>query len=265
MRKERLTATIILAAFAIISIYPILSVFITSLSPTPGGEGWGHVGNYAAAWDQGRFSSYMANSVLVSLLVVPTALVLSLMTGYVLGIVRPRGGDLIFYTFLLGMMIPTEALVLPLFFDLNQLGLTETLWAVALPQIAQSLAFGTFWMRAYFRSVNPAVVDAARLDGASEWQVLWKVLLPMGRPAIVTQVMITLMWTWNEFLIPLIMSPSGAFRTAPLGLAFFDSAHTSATVLQAAAAIIVAAPMIIAYLFLSRYFVAGMAAGSVKE
>lgn len=265
IKTERLIAFIVLVFFAFTSLYPILSVFFTSLESPVGADTYWHWENYADAWEQGRFSQYMKNSVIVSVVVVFTALVLSLMTGYVLGIIRPRFGTAIFLFFLAGMMVPAEAIVLPLFFDLRSLNLTDTLWAVALPQIAQSLAFGTFWMRAYFRGVNPSVVDAARLDGCSEWQVLWRILLPMGRPAIVTQIMITFMWTWNDFLIPLVMSPSGEFRTAPLGLAFFSSAHTSATVLLAAGAILVALPMIVLYFALQRYFIAGMTEGAVKE
>lgn len=266
IRSERYLSLIILGLFAFSSIYPIFSVFFTSLSsPVSTDDSWGHVENYGQAWEQGNFSHYMANSVIVAVVVVFSALILSIMTGYVLGVIRPRGGNIIFFTFLAGMMIPSEAIVIPLYYDFRSLGLTDTLWAVALPQIAQSLAFGTFWMRAYFRNVSPEIVDAARVDGASEWQVLWKVLIPMGRPAIVTQIMITFMWTWNDFLIPLVMSPTGKFRTAPMSLAFFETAHTSSTVLMAAAAVLVAAPMIILYFFLQKYFIAGMTEGAVKE
>lgn len=265
-RTERLGSLAILSIVALSSLYPIISVFMRSLESTVAtDDSWGNIGNYATAWDDGNFSHYMKNSVMIAVLVVSTALILSVMTGYVLGVIRPRGGNIIFFIFLAGMMVPSEALVIPLFFDLRDLGLTDTIWAVAMPQIAQSLAFGTFWMRAYFRNVDRSVIDAGRMDGASEWQVLWRVLIPMGRPAIVTQIMITFMWTWNDFLIPLVMSPNGTFRTAPMSLAFFETAHTSSAVLMAAAAVLVAAPMIILYSFLQKYFIAGMTEGAVKE
>lgn len=265
-RTEKLFTYAILILFAVSALYPILSVFVRSLDSTVATDhSWGHFENYAIAWEDGNFNQYMKNSVTIALLVVTTALILSVMTGYVLGVIRPKGGNIIFFIFLAGMMVPAEALVLPLYFDFRELGLTDTIWAVAMPQIAQSLAFGTFWMRAYFRGVNPSIIDAARMDGASEWQVLWRVLLPMGRPAIVTQIMITFMWTWNDFLIPLVMSPTGRFRTAPMSLAFFETNHTSSAVLMAAAAVLVALPMIILYIFLQKYFIAGMTEGSVKE
>ncbi|WP_207785690.1 carbohydrate ABC transporter permease [Ancrocorticia populi] len=138
------------------------------------------------------------------------------------------------------------------------------MWAVALPQIAQSLAFGTFWMRAFFRGVDPSLIEAAQLDGAGHIRTLWSVLLPIARPAVVTQVVLTFMWTWNDFLIPLVMSPAGKMRTAPLGLAFFQGQYTSGTTLLAAGAVLVALPMVILYLLLQKQFIAGMTDGAVK-
>lgn len=255
----------ILAIFALSALTPILYVLKMSLdSEVIGESSWGHFENFGKAWDQGHFSSYMQNSVVVAVVVVLTALVLSIMSGYVLGVLRPPGGTILFYLFMLGIMVPSEAIVIPLFFDLRDLGMTDTLWAIALPQIAQSTAFGTFWMRAYFRGVDPAIVEAARLDGAGNLRLIRSVLVPMGRPAIVTQIVLTFMWTWNDFLIPLIMSPSGKFRTAPLGLAFFQGQYTQGTVLLSAGAVLVALPMVIIYLILQRHFIAGMTEGAVK-
>mgnify|MGYP002735336037 CR=1 FL=1 len=264
-RLERALDYVILAFFAITSLTPIVAVFKMSLdSEVIGESSWGHFENYAKAWEQGHFSSYMANSIEVAVLVVIAALILSIMSGYVLGVLRPPGSTALFYLFLLGIMVPSEAIVIPLFFDLRDLGLTDTIWAIALPQIAQSTAFGTFWMRSYFRGVDPAIVEAAQLDGAGTARTLWSVLLPMGMPAIVTQIVLTFMWTWNDFLIPLIMSPSGKFRTAPLGLAFFQGQYTQGTTLLAAGAVLVALPMVILYLALQRHFIAGMTEGAVK-
>ena len=133
----------------------------------------------------------------------------------------------------------------------------------ALP-ISQSLAFGTFWMRAFFRGVDPAILEAARIDGATDVRILLSILLPIGRPAIVTQVVLTFMWTWNDFLIPLVMSPSGRMRTAPLGLAFFQGQYTQGTTLLAAGAVLVALPMVVLYLVLQKQFISGMTDGAVK-
>lgn len=262
---ERIVNYVILILFAAQALIPILYVLWLALSSERiGDSSWFHPENFAAAWEIGKFSEYMKNSVVIAAIVVTTALVLSLMSGYVLGILRPRGSQFLFYLFLLGIMVPSEAIVLPLFFDLRAYGLTDTIWAVAFPQIAQSLAFGTFWMRAFFRGVDPSLIEAAQLDGAGHIRTLWSVLLPIARPAVVTQVVLTFMWTWNDFLIPLVMSPAGKMRTAPLGLAFFQGQYTSGTTLLAAGAVLVALPMVILYLLLQKQFIAGMTDGAVK-
>jgi raffinose/stachyose/melibiose transport system permease protein len=177
---------------------------------------------------------------------------------------RFRGQSVLFYLFMLGIMMPSEAIAVPLYFDLRSLGLIDTFWSVALPQVALSVAFGTFWMRAYFLSSSRDVVEAARLDGAGHWQTLWRILAPMGRPAIVTLTLLTFMWTWNEFLIPLVMVTSENLRTAPLGLAFFQGQYTSGVALLAAGAVIVALPVVILYLFLQRHFIQGIVEGSTR-
>lgn len=265
-RAERSANYVILLLFAAFALWPVLSVLVTALGPATRAAGGGiHLENFADAWTQGRFASYMATSVQVSVLVVGVALVCSLMAGYALGTMTFPGAQVIFSVFLLGIMVPTEAIVVPLFFDLRALHLTNTLVGVAAPQVAQSIAFGTYWMRAYFRSSDRSIVEAARLDGAGSHRVLWQILVPVGRPAITTLVLLTFMWTWNEFLIPLVMSPSGDVRTAPLGLAFFQGQYGSSTTLLAAGAVLVAAPVVVVYLFLQRHFIAGMLEGAVRE
>ncbi|MDR2348247.1 MAG: carbohydrate ABC transporter permease, partial [Bifidobacteriaceae bacterium] len=217
------------------------------------------------AWAEAHFDRYLVNSLLVTLTVLAVALVVSVAAGYALGTMRFRGAQSLFYLFLLGIMVPAEAIVIPLFFDLRALGLTDTLFAVAMPQAAMSTAFGTYWMRTYFRSANRAISEAAKLDGAGPLRTLWSVQLPVARPAIVTLTVLVFMWTWNEFLIPLIMSPTGKMRTMPQGLAFFQGQHTTDEALLAAAAVMVALPVVIVYLFLQRHFIRGMLEGAVKD
>ena len=190
--------------------------------------------------------------------------VLSILAGYAFGLMRFRGAQVLFYVFLLGLMVPLEATIVPLYYDMRDLGLTDTYWALILPQAGVSVAFGTFWMRAFFRSVPRSLVEAARLDGASSWSTLWRVVLPLGRPAVLTMIVLVFMWTWNEFLLALVMVSDESLRTAPLGLAFFQGRNTTDEALLAAGAIIVAAPVVIAYLFLQRHFIRGMLSGAVK-
>ena len=265
---ERFLNYAVLIVFSLLVLAPMVNILAQAFGPrdaAAGREGAFHPGNFLAAWQEGRFGQYMGTSVLVAAIVVTLTVILSVLTGYAFGTMTFRGSTVLFYLFLLGIMVPGETIVVPLFFDLRALGLTDTVWAVAMPQVAQSLAFGTYWMRTYFRGVSPAIVDAARMDGASPRRILWSVLVPMGRPAITTMVVLVFMWTWNEFLIPLVMSPTGAFRTAPLGLAFFQGQYTQGTALLAAGAVLVALPVVVLYFILQRHFIKGMLEGAVKE
>ena len=262
--SERTMNYVILVAFAVFAIWPVLSIVVAGLQPDA--EAPGGLANLAEAWEIGRFGSYLRTSLLVSTFVVAVSTVLSILSGFALGTMRFRGADALFYLMLIGIMMPAEAIVVPLFFDLRAVGLTDTFWAIALPQVAQSVAFGTFWLRAAFRSSSRSIIEAARLDGASTGRILWQVLVPLARPAIVTLVVLTFMWTWNEFLIPLVMVPTNeALRTAPLGLGFFSGQYTQGYALLAAGATIVALPVVIVYLFLQRHFIAGMLEGAVKD
>lgn len=262
---ERVANYVILIAFAFVILAPIGVIVTLSLGPERASAGPGiHGENFVNAWRIGRFGDYMLNSVTVAVIVVLVAVSASILAGYALGTMRFRGATPLFYLFLLGIMVPTEAFIVPMFFDMRALGLTNTIWGVALPQIAMSIAFGTFWMRAYFRGSSRELVEAARLDGAGSWRILWQILVPIGRPAILTLVLLTFMWTWNEFLVPLVMSPNGTVRTAPLGLAFFQGQYTQGTALLAAGAILVALPVVVLYIFLQRHFIRGMIEGAVK-
>ncbi len=267
-KVERLGNYAILIFFSFVVLAPIFTIISTAFSPASAAdarEGSFHPENFVTAWQEGRFGQYMATSVLVSLIVVVLTVILSLLSGYAFGTMTFRGQSVLFYLFLVGIMIPAEAIVVPLFFDLRTLGLTDTVWAVALPQVAQSVAFGTYWMRTYFRGVNPSMIEAARMDGASPRRILWSILVPMGRPAVTTMMVLVFMWTWNEFLIPLVMSPTGEFRTAPLGLALFQGQYTQGTALLAAGAVLVALPVVVLYFILQRHFIRGMLEGAVRE
>jgi raffinose/stachyose/melibiose transport system permease protein len=250
-RREQVVAHLVLGVFAVIALAPVVKIVL----------GAGDVG---AAWEEGNFGTYLRSSVIVTGSVVAISTVLSVLAGYAFGLMRFRGAEVLFYLFVLGLTVPLEAIVVPLYYDLRDVGLTDTYWALILPQAALSTAFGTFWMRAFFRSVPRSLIEAARLDGSSSWVTLWRIVLPLGRPAVLTMVVLVFMWTWNEFLLALVMVTDESLRTAPLGLAFFQGRNTSDEALLTAGALIVAAPVVIVYLFLQRHFIRGMLSGAVK-
>jgi raffinose/stachyose/melibiose transport system permease protein len=268
-RHEQAITYAVLGVFSLLAIAPIAGILVTAVQDPHGLAAFGsfdgiHLGNFAAAWTQGHFGTYLRSSAIVTVTVVVVSSVLSILAGYAFGLMRFRGNALLFYVFLLGLMVPMEAIIVPLYYDLRDVALTDTYWALILPQVATSVAFGTFWMRAYFRSVPRSLVEAARIDGASSWFTLWRVLVPLAKPAVLTMTVLLFMWTWNEFLLALVMVSDEGLRTAPLGLSFFQGRNQANLTLLAAGAVIVALPVVILYVFLQRHFIRGMLSGAVK-
>jgi raffinose/stachyose/melibiose transport system permease protein len=271
-RREQVLSYAVLAAFAAVALYPILSIVLLALQRrsdlVTGFSIPDHLsfGTFRQAWELGGFNHGLVNSLIVAGTVAVVSAVLSTLAGYAFGSMRFRGNNALFYLLLIGLIFPYEATVIPLYYVFRDVGLTDSLWALILPQIGLSVPFGTFWMRAFFRSTPGALVEASRLDGATSFATLWRVLLPQAWPAITTMVVLVFMWTWNEFLLALVMIQSDSLRTAPLGLALFAGANRySDPTLTAAAAVLVALPIVIVYVFLQRSFIRGMFAGSVKE
>ena len=171
---------------------------------------------------------------------------------------------MLFLLLVFGLLIPLEAMIVPLYFDLRSVDLADTYWAVILPEIGFSVAFGAFWMRAYFLSSPRVLVEAARLDGASSLQTLTRILMPLARPQMLTLGVLFFVWNWNDFLLPLVMLSGSQLQTAPISLVFFQGQHTTNYTYLAAGALIVIAPVVAVYVGLQRSFSRGVLAGAVK-
>ncbi|CAN5777368.1 carbohydrate ABC transporter permease [soil metagenome] len=269
---ERAITHLILIAFVAIAVYPLIS--IVALALTPRSEivtGFSlpsqpTLDNFAQAWGSGRFAEALLNSAVVALTVVVVSVGLSVLSGYALGTMRIPGGSLIFFVMMTGLIIPYESLIIPLYQMFRGWNLLDSLPALILPQIGVSVALGTFWMRAFFRSTPRSITEAARVDGAGHLRTLVSVLVPSAVPAILTLSVLIFMYTWNDFLLALVMNPSGRVFTAPLALSFFAGSQrvTDQTVV-AAAAVLVALPVILFYVALQRQFIRGFLTGAVKE
>ncbi|WP_375425691.1 carbohydrate ABC transporter permease [uncultured Friedmanniella sp.] len=257
----------VLGVFSLVAVVPLVGVLLSAVTPASDPQGGFRLpsrvelGNFAEAWSRGHFSSYMISSVLVTVCVVVLTVVLSTLAGYAFARMEFPGRNILFLLLLSGLLLPAEAFVIPLYYNLRTVGLTDTYGALILPQTAQSLAFGIFWMRNQFRTFPGEILEAGRLDGADDWRLLWRVVVPPSVPAMTTMCLLVSMWTWNEFLIPLIMVSGESLRTAPLGLAFFQGQHVTDYSLLAAAGTIVALPIVLLYLALQRRFISGMLNG----
>lgn len=260
-----------LLVFLILAITPILLMWLTAFKSSPelasnpfGLPSEWRFGNFSQTWQQGRFGTYVRSSVIVVVPVVGVALVLSVLAGYAFGAFRFPGRQSLFLLLLVGVMIPTEGIIIPLYYVMGDFGMLNTYAALILPQIALSTSFGAFWMRAFFAEVPRDLTDAAAIDGAGPLRALWHVLLPLAVPALGTLAVLLFMWTWNEFLLALVLVQGESVRTLPVGLSFFQGQYTAQVPLLAAAATIVSLPVLVLYAVLHRRFISGMASGAVK-
>ncbi len=219
--------------------------------------------NYVSAWKEAHFDWYFRNSLIVAIPVVVISAILSTMAGYAFALMKFDLSKILFGLFLLGIMVPQEAYIIPLYYLLVDMGLNDTYLAMILPQIAMSVCFGSFWMRGFFAALPRDLIDAAKVDGANSWLVLWRVLVPNAWVAISTMGVLFFIWTWNDFLIALVNTSSDTLRTLPLGLAFFQGRYTSNVPFISAGATIVSLPTILVYLIFQRQFTRGVTAGTV--
>jgi raffinose/stachyose/melibiose transport system permease protein len=271
---ERALTYGILMLASVFAVYPLLSIVLLALHE-PGSLTTGlsiptdpSLESFRRAWNEGGFDHALLSSFIITASVVIASVFLSILAGYAFGTMRFRGSGVLFAFLLFGVVVPWEATIYPLYYDYQRVGLTDTYLSVILPEVGLSVAFGTFWLRAFFRSAPRQLMDAARVDGASSWTVLWRILVPIGRPAIVTLAILLFVFTWNDFLLSLVMIQNEDTWTAPVALASFAGRQYDTAELRevvAAASVLVALPIVIVYIALQRQFMRGLLTGSVKE
>ncbi|WP_224702350.1 carbohydrate ABC transporter permease [Devosia aquimaris] len=219
--------------------------------------------NFVTLFSERRFGRYMINSLIVSAATVITNVLFATMAGYALAKLEFPGQKMVFGCVLAAMMVPYIALFVPQFFIVVQMGLVNTLTAVVLPMAVMPI--GVFIMRQFANSVPDELLEAARLDGAGEFAIFFKIFLPLVGPAIATVAIITFLNSWNYFLWPLIVAQNQDTYTLPVGLAVASQAAKSTDYgLLLAGAIVVLLPVLILFLFLQKYFVQGIAGTGIK-
>ena len=167
--------------------------------------------------------------------------------------------------FLLGLTVPFQSVMIPMYYLLRDFHMLETYWAFIMPGIAIRLPFGIFLMRGFFRGLPPELGDAARIDGANEWGVFRQVMLPLSWPGLATLIVFQFMWAWNEFAMPLIFVQRDELRPVSLGTMFFFGRFTADRGMIAAGVTISMIPVVLLYLILQRRFIEGITAGALKS
>jgi ABC-type glycerol-3-phosphate transport system permease component len=221
--------------------------------------------NLEKAWTVGRFDRYIWNSIIYCVAIVGGVAALSCMAGYALALLPLPGRNWLTLVFLLGLMVPFQSVMIPLYYLLRDFELLGTYWAFIVPGIALRLPFGIFLMRGFFRGLPPELADAARLDGANEWGVFRQVMLPLARPGLATLVVFQFIYTWNQFAMPLIFVQKDDLRPVSLGTLFFFGRFTADRGMIAAGVTISMLPVVVLYLLLQRRFIEGITAGALKS
>ncbi|GAA4720183.1 carbohydrate ABC transporter permease [Brevibacillus fulvus] len=222
---------VLLVAVALVFVFPFLWMFLTAFKtmpevyqfpPTWLPETW-QFANFETAWSSGPFLRYVINSVLVAIGVLIIQLLTAVPAAYAFARYRFRGRNFLFGLALIALMIPPQVIFLPIYVELSHMGLINTLWSLVLPYGAS--AFGIFLLRQAFMQVPDEVIEAARLDSASEWKIMWRVMVPMAKPVLVTFGLFSFIYHWNDYFWPLIMTNSDEVRTLPVGITMLKAAE----------------------------------------
>jgi raffinose/stachyose/melibiose transport system permease protein len=265
----------IVAFFAAVTLYPLLLVVSTALKDeadltTDPFSLFSSVNlvNLSEAWTVGEFGNYFWNTVFITLPTVIGVVALSTMAGYALARLQFPGRNLFLYAFMLGLMIPFTSVMIPLFYQLRDMGLLGSFAAAIVPGIAGAAGYGVplgiLLMRAFFQDLPNDLAEAARVDGASEWQVFRRVMLPLAGPGVAVLSILVFFQSWNQFLMPLLFVPGQQNRPLANGLYVFATGRTQDYQLIAAGALIMVVPVLIVFLLFQKQFVKGVTAGALK-
>ena len=262
---------IVLLFFAFVFLYPvfimIMSSFKTNLEiftePLSLPKSFS-LDNYKEVWNVVNFSDYVWNSIFVSFATVFIVLLVASMAGFYLSRYKFKWNPYILFFFMIGLMLPMRLAIIPLYITMLNLGLLNTPFSLIFVYVAGGIPFAVFIFYGFFRTVPHALEESARLDGCNDFQVYYKIVLPLMRPAISIVAIVNLVNVWNDFFYPLIFIRSEELKTIPLGMLTLFGEYDTQWNLLFAGLTISSLPMIIAFLFLSRQFMEGLTQGALK-
>lgn len=220
--------------------------------------------NVRTFWNLVDFSHVLWNSVLISGCVALSAVVLSVLNAYAIGIGRIRGRLWILVAFLVANLLPQEGLVYPLYYLAKQTNLYDTRLAVIIVFTVIQSAFGTYLLSSVLSAFPREILEAARIDGAGKFRLLWQVVVPVSRPTLAVMLTFFFIWTWNEFLLPLVFLVSNQNQTVPVALGVAQGEHIVDVTMQAASGLLGIIPAVVFFLVFQRTLTRGVTVGSVK-
>jgi raffinose/stachyose/melibiose transport system permease protein len=269
-RRELFMGRALLVALITITVLPFLSIFMTALHPSgsaPVGLSWPaepQWGNFLEAFRVASMSSLLVSSVFIVLAVVPISLVISTMAGFGIGLLRIPGAGWLLLLFVFGLTLPFEGIITPLYFLARQMGILNTRLAIVLPLIGLFMPFAVFWMRAHFVNMPHEISEAARVDGASTWDLFWRIHVPLARAPIASLGILMAVWAWNQFLLALVLVEDPTQRTMAGALGAFQGHYATDIPLLCAGTVMILLPTLVLFIVFQRQVITALLQGSVK-
>jgi raffinose/stachyose/melibiose transport system permease protein len=269
-RGEIWAGRTLLLAFMMVTVLPFISIFTTALHPSgtvPNGFEWpAHPqwGNFVEAFKVAQMPALLASSIFIVLAVVPVALVIATMAGFAIGLLRIPGSRLLLLLFVFGLTVPFPGIIIPIYFMERAMHIYNTRFAIVLPLIALYMPFAVFWMRAHFVNMPIEVSDAARVDGATTWDLFWRIHVPLARAPIASLGILMSVWTWNQFLLALVLVEDPTKRTMAGALGAFQGHYATDVPLLCAGTILILVPTLVIFVLFQRQIIMALLQGSVK-
>lgn len=270
-RSELFMGRALVLALMALTIMPFISIFTTALYPSgtlPSGLGWPEHpqwGNFVQAFKVANMTALLASSSFIVIAVVPVSLVISTMAAFAIGLLRIPGSRALLPLFVFGLTLPFGGIIVPLYFLERFLGIYNSPLAIVLPLIGLYMPFAVFWMRAHFVTMPIDISEAARLDGVTTWGLFRRIHLPLARAPISSLGILMSVWTWNQFLLALVLVEDPSRRTMAGALGAFQGHYATDVPLLCAGTILILVPTLVIFVLFQRQIIMALLQGAVKE
>lgn len=269
---QRTLLTIFIAGFVLVWLLPVLGAVLTSLRTMDDLVSRGFwsipsgltIGNFGEAWTRGGLGRYLLNSFIITIPALIGTLFFASMCGYALALYRFKGNFLIYITFVAGMLIPFQVLMIPVFHLSNALHIYDTYRGLVMIHMVFQLGFCTFFLRNFMMTVPRSMAEAARIDGCSEFGIYWRIFLPLSLPAMAAVGTLEFTWIFNDYLWALVLLKDSSLKPVTTGLATLQGQYTASWNILVAGSLLATIPTILIFIFLQRYFIEGLTMGSEK-
>lgn len=268
--SELYAGRVLLVGLMVFTVLPFISIFLMALQPSgslPQGLAWPtdpQWQNFVDAFEVANMRKLLASSLLIVLGVVPVSLLFATMAGFGLGLLQIPGSRLVLLVLVFGLTLPVEGIIVPLYYLVRDLGLLNSRLAIVLPLIGLFMPFSVYWMHAHFAGMPKELTESASVDGAGAWALFRHIHVPLARAPIASLAILLSLWTWNQFLLALVLVEDPSKRTMAGALGAFQGQYATDIPLLCAGTIVILLPTLLTFLVLQRQLIAGLLQGAVK-